>query len=87
MRWRQEDVWDDATKACRFRQLEGDYERLEGTWTFKSENQGTRFDSFVDYVYEVPTIGALIKKVIHSLVVKNLQDTLDAIKARAEASV
>ncbi|MBS1713415.1 MAG: SRPBCC family protein [Armatimonadetes bacterium] len=86
VRWRQEDVWDDGTHECRFRQLQGDYEKLEGTWTFREEDGGTRFDSTVDYVYDVPTIGALVKKVVHGLVVKNLQDTLDAIKSRCEAS-
>ncbi|MBS1723745.1 MAG: SRPBCC family protein [Armatimonadetes bacterium] len=84
VRWRQEDDWDDDGHECRFRQLKGDYDKLEGTWSFKDENGGTRFDSVVDYEYNVPTIGALVKKVIHGLVVKNLEDTLAAIKDRAE---
>ena len=84
VRWKQEDVWDDGAHLCRFRQLAGDYDKLEGEWKFAEENGGTRFDSVVDYEYNVPTIGALIKKVIHGLVVKNLDDTLAAIKSRAE---
>ena len=84
VRWKQEDLWDDGAHVCRFRQLEGDYDKLEGEWTFADENGGTRFDSVVEYEYNVPTIGALIKKVVHGLVVKNLDDTLAAIKSRAE---
>lgn len=85
IRWRQEDLWDDAAHTCRFRMLQGDYDKLEGEWKFTEENGGTRFDSVVDYEYRVPGIGPLIYKVIHGLVVKNLDDTLAAIKARAEA--
>lgn len=84
VRWRQEDIWDDATHLCTFRQLNGDYDRLQGTWSFKEEDGGTRFDSFLDYEYNVPTLGPLVKKVIHSIVVKNVENILEAIKMRSE---
>ncbi len=86
VRWRQEDVWDDSEHVCRFQQIQGDYDKLQGTWTFRDENGGTRFISVVEYEYNVPTIGALVKRVIHGLVVKNLDDTLAAIKKRAESA-
>ncbi|MCX7799686.1 MAG: SRPBCC family protein [Fimbriimonadales bacterium] len=85
VRWTQEDVWDDAARTCRFRQLEGDYDRLEGVWTFREENGGTRFDSFCEYEYNVPTLGPLVKKVVHALVIKNLDNVLQAIAKRAES--
>jgi uncharacterized membrane protein len=84
VRWRQEDVWDDEARMCRFRQLVGDYDRMEGIWTFTEENGGTRFCTHLDYEYNVPTLGALVKKVIHHIVVKNLEGINEAIKARAE---
>lgn len=84
IKWTQEDLWDDGKKTCDFRMLKGDYDKLEGTWRLSEENGGTRFDSLVDYEYKVPGIGALVNKVIHGLVVKNLDDTLAAIKAKAE---
>lgn len=84
VRWRQEDVWDDATRTCRFRQISGDYDKLEGVWTFREENGGTRFDSFCEYEYNVPTLGPLVKKVVHALVIKNLDNVLQAIAKRAE---
>jgi len=86
VRWTQEDVWDDTNHICTFKQLKGDYDKLEGTWSFKEENGGTRFDSFLEYEYNVPTLGALVKKVIHGIVVKNVENILEAIKMRSEAA-
>jgi ribosome-associated toxin RatA of RatAB toxin-antitoxin module len=84
VRWTQEDNWNDAEYRDDFKQVKGDYDKLEGYWTFTEENGGTRFDSWVDYEYKVPTLGALISKVIHGIVVKNLENVQIAIKARAE---
>lgn len=84
VRWRQEEIWDDATHSSRYRQLEGDYDKLEGAWAFREENGGTRFDQTLDYEYNVPTLGPLVKKVIHSIVVKNLEAINDAFRNRAE---
>ncbi|MGE0002117.1 MAG: type II toxin-antitoxin system RatA family toxin [Fimbriimonadaceae bacterium] len=85
VKWRQEDVWDDASYRCEFRQLEGDYDAMSGSWQMSEENGGTRFDSVVDYEYKIPGIGPLVTKVVHSLVVKNLAGVLQALKERAEA--
>jgi len=85
VRWRQEDLWDDATHSSKFRQLQGDYDRLEGTWSFAEEKDGVRFTQHLDYEYNVPTLGVLVKKVIHGLVVKNLENIGAAIKKRAES--
>ena len=84
VRWRQEDVWDDATTSSAFRQIEGDYDSMSGTWTFKEENGGTRFDQSMAYEYNVPTLGPLVKKVMQGIVRKNLENIGAAIKARAE---
>ncbi len=85
VRWTQEDVWDDEAFTCAFRQIEGDYDLMQGIWRYTEENGGTRFDSDMEYEYVVPGLGPLVKKVVHSLVGKNVQGILDAIKARAEA--
>ena len=84
IRWRQEDVWDDQARTCDFKQLEGDYDVLEGRWTFTEQDGGTRFDSTLNYEYSVPGLGALVKKVIHNIVVKNMEGVLGSIKQRAE---
>lgn len=86
IRWRQEDVWDDDRHSCRFRQVSGDYDKLEGEWAFKEEAGGTRFESALEYEYVVPGLGPLVKRVIHGIVVKNMDGVLGAIKSRAEGT-
>ena len=84
IRWRQEDVWDDEGRTCSFRQLKGDYDLFEGRWSLTEQDGGTRFDSTLNYEYSVPGLGALVKKVIHNIVVKNMEGVLGSIKQRAE---
>ncbi len=84
VRWRQEELWNDAETSSQFRQVSGDYDRFEGTWKFTAENGGTRFDQFLDYEYNVPTLAALVKRVIHTIVVKNLESINAAFKSQAE---
>ena len=83
VRWRQEEIWNDAGFSSMFRQLSGDYDQLEGTWQFSEENGGTRFVQHLDYEYNVPTLGPLVKRVIHSIVVKNLESINEAFTKRA----
>ena len=85
VRWRQEEVWDDASTSSKFKQLQGDYDSMSGGWSFKEENGGTRFDQTMSYEFNVPTLGPIVKKVILSITRKNLENIGEAIKARAEA--
>ena len=84
VRWTQEDTWDDATTSSKFRQIKGDYDKMEGTWTFTEENGGTRFDQFLDYEYNIPTLGPLVKKLVLHLFKSQLEAAAEAIKKRAE---
>lgn len=86
VRWTQEDVWDHDAHSCDFTQVKGDYDKMVGSWKFTEENDGTRFDSVLEYEYVVPGLGTLVGKVIYGLVVKNMEGVLGAIKARAEAA-
>jgi ribosome-associated toxin RatA of RatAB toxin-antitoxin module len=86
VRWQQEDVWNDQAFSCTFRQLSGDYDRMDGAWQFSPEGEGTRFHSIVNYEYKVPGLGPLVGKVIHGIVVKNMEGVLGAIKQRAEVA-
>lgn len=83
VRWRQETLWHDGTFTSSFRQVQGDYDKLEGGWSFVEENGGTRFNQTLEYEYNVPTLGALVKKVIHAIVVKNLENINEAFRRRA----
>ena len=52
-----------------------------------SEEAGAiRFVQHLDYEYNVPTLGPLVKKVIYGIMVKNLNNIGIAIKERAEKS-
>lgn len=84
VRWTQEEIWDDATTQSKFRQLKGDYDKMEGGWKFVEENGGTRFDQYLDYEYNVPTLGPLVKKLVLHLVKSQLEAAGEAIKKQAE---
>lgn len=86
VKWTQEDIWDEGSGTCVFKQVKGDYDRMDGTWTFQQEGDGTRFDSQLHYEYVVPGLGPLVGRVIYGLVVKNMESVLGAIKQRAENS-
>jgi len=86
VRWRQEDLWDDAAHRCEFKQLSGDYDKLDGTWEFLPEGDGTRFNSVLDYEYRIPGLGPLVAKVVHKIVINNMESVLGAIKKRAEGA-
>jgi uncharacterized membrane protein len=84
VKWTEEDLWDDEQRKCEFRQITGDYGKLEGVWTFSPVEEGTRFDSQLEIEYDVPLIGGLLKGLIAKKAKENLDATLEAIKKRAE---
>lgn len=85
VKWVQEDRWDDATFRDDFVMLRGDMDRMEGFWQFtESDDNVTRFDSMVDYDYNVPLIGPMVKSLIKKKMTDNLQATMDAIKRQSE---
>lgn len=86
VKWTEEDIWDDVTHTCRFRLLKGDLQRMEGEWRMQEENGGTRFLSRLEYDYQVPLLGALVKNLIHKKLDENVRMVLEGIKTRAEQS-
>jgi uncharacterized membrane protein len=85
VKWTQEDLWDQGAYRDTFHMLHGDMDRMEGTWQFVSEGAAlTRFDSVVDYEYNVPMVGPMVKGLVKKLMTENLRATLNAIKSRAE---
>ncbi|MGC8668480.1 MAG: type II toxin-antitoxin system RatA family toxin [Chthonomonadales bacterium] len=86
VRWTQEDRWDEAAFRDEFRMLQGDLDQMSGYWQFTPADGGTRFVSVVDYEYNVPLIGPMIKALIKKKMTDNLRAQMEAIKARAEAA-
>jgi ribosome-associated toxin RatA of RatAB toxin-antitoxin module len=86
VKWTQDETWEPASHRSEFKQTQGDYDKLEGWWKFTSEGSGTRFESWLDYEYNVPLVGPLLQKVVHHIVQQNIDGIMKAIKARAEES-
>ncbi|MCH8273843.1 MAG: SRPBCC family protein [Armatimonadetes bacterium] len=85
VRWEQEERWDFDKRRSDFRQLSGDYDKLEGYWEFREADGGTEFVAYLDYEYNVPLLGSLLKKVVHHIVKQNIDGIMEAIKKRAES--
>lgn len=85
IKWTQEDVWDDTTYRDDFHMLKGDMDKMEGYWQFTSlDATRTRFENVLEYEYDVPLIGAMVKSLIKKKMTDNLMATMNAIKKRAE---
>ena len=82
IRWVQEDRWVSPTRV-EFRQIRGDYDRMEGYWEFADADGATEFTNVLDYEYRVPLLGALVTKVVEFLVRQNLESIMDGIEKRA----
>lgn len=84
MKWTEEDFWDEATHTCRWRQIKGDFQQYDGVWTFHETPDGTEMRMAIDYRYDVPLIGPLIKSLVARLMKANADAILSALKAQAE---
>jgi ribosome-associated toxin RatA of RatAB toxin-antitoxin module len=84
VKWIQEDIWEG--NRVTFKQISGDYDSMSGWWEFKEEPNGTEFASHMEYEYNVPLVGPLVKKVVSYIVKQNVESMIDAIRRRAEQS-
>lgn len=82
--WVQKAIWHLEERRVDFEQEEGEFDSFRGSWQFLSHDGDTLFISRVDYVYQVPFIGALAQKVVHHLIKQNILGIMNAIKARSE---
>ena len=85
VKWTQEDKWNDAATRDDFVMLKGDMDSMAGYWQFTGDGEATRFESLLDYEYDVPLIGPMVKSLIKKKLTDNLQATMDAIKKQSEA--
>ena len=87
VKWNEVDVWDDTKHICYFEMPagEGDYEIYKGVWKFSEKDANTTFvEMEIEVEYNVPMIGALIKKLIAKLVKVNADGMLQSIKGQVE---
>jgi uncharacterized membrane protein len=86
IQWTEEDYWDAENRVVTFRQLEGDYTEYRGFWEFKTvEENLTEVSIEVEYEYDVPLIGNLIKGLLQRKMQENIENMLQSIKARCES--
>ncbi len=85
VKWTEEDIWDDDAHTCVFKLLKGDYSKYSGVWTFTDVGGRTRFDSEIEFEYDVPLIGPLIKGIIAKKMKENVDNMLAAIKRKVES--
>lgn len=84
IKWVEEDIWDQERMECRFSLVSGDYNAYSGVWRFEAAEGGTRFTSEIDFEYEVPLIGPIIKNLITKKMKDNVDSILAAIKRKVE---
>jgi coenzyme Q-binding protein COQ10 len=84
IKWVEEDRWDDTAHTCDFRLVSGDFKEYGGRWEFVAVPEGTRFTSVVDYEYDIPLIGPLIKALIRKKMGENMDRFQAALKEHIE---
>lgn len=82
--WTEEDYWDEVSHVCTFKQTEGDFSVYQGEWRFMEGEGVTRVELELEYEYDVPLIGALIKNLLKKKMQENCDNMLAAIKVAAE---
>jgi ribosome-associated toxin RatA of RatAB toxin-antitoxin module len=84
VKWTEEDTWNDEARTCDFKLVKGDYAAYSGKWTFTEEDGGVKFYSLVEYEYDIPLIGALIKGLVQRKVQENVDQILLGVKKKVE---
>ena len=84
MAWTEEDVWNDEEHVCHFWQIRGDFTDYRGEWRFTPIPEGTKADLQIDYRFEIPLLGAMVKKVLQKLMQENCDGMLKALSEEAE---
>ncbi len=82
--WTEEDIWNRKAGECQFAQKTGDFQQYQGVWKFSPKDGGTELDLELNYVLEVPLIGALMKNVIQKLMQANVDMMSGALKKEGE---
>jgi len=86
LKWTEEDFWDESAGTCKFNLIKGDFKTYSGLWTFKEVDGGTKYTSVIEYEYDIPMIGPLIKALVAKKMQQNVDSILAAIKSKVESA-
>jgi ribosome-associated toxin RatA of RatAB toxin-antitoxin module len=84
--WREEEFIDDLDRRIRYRLIEGDLEKFEGSWTITPDPTGTRVELTVDFDFGIPNLADLIGPILELRVRENSEMMLEAIKRHFETA-
>ena len=84
IKWVEEDIWNDTDHTCTFSLVKGDYSKYSGEWKFTDLGGVTKWDSGIDFEYDIPLIGPLIKGIIVNKMRENVENMLLALKCKIE---
>lgn len=82
--WTEEDIWNEEKGTCDFWQIKGDFTEYKGSWKFRERGDTTEMDLTLDYSFDIPLVGALLKGVMQKLMQQNVDMMGEAIKSEAE---
>ena len=83
--WTEEDTWNTSEGACHFWQIKGDFTEYKGVWKFRDNgNNTTEMDLVVDYAFDIPLVGALLKSVMQKLMQQNVDMMTNSLQSEAQ---
>ncbi|HEX8463471.1 MAG TPA: SRPBCC family protein [Abditibacterium sp.] len=85
--WTEEDIWNAERGSCDFWQIKGDFTEYKGAWQFRDLGNATELDLSIDYAFDIPLVGALMKGVLQKLMQQNVDMMSKALKTEAERRV
>lgn len=83
--WVEVDEFDRAGHEIRYRLIEGDLDKFEGTWRFERVGASTRVVLGVDYDFGIPNLTELIGPTLDVKVRENSQMMLQGMKRHIES--
>jgi ribosome-associated toxin RatA of RatAB toxin-antitoxin module len=85
IKWTEEDFWNEAERNCTFAQTEGDFSLYRGKWEFHAQGDSTTHAILtLEYDYNVPLIGNLIKGLLRKKMQTNIDAMIAAIETKSE---
>ena len=82
--WIEKDLFNDKDNTISYKPIEGDLDKFEGTWSFKSDGSGTRVVLGVDFDFGIPHLEELIGPTLVSKVKENSDMMLSGMKSYLE---
>ena len=81
--WTERDYWDDATRCCTFKLINGDMKEYSGEWTFAAANGGCAVRLRVDFELGIPMLGPLINRMVDQVMQQTCDELLEALEKLA----